>query len=80
MHRRRRREVQNQSERRALRAMKFAQMGELSSGRHVLEGAELALGNRDTLKELNWRPARPRDPIPELPSRVPMFDLSEKGF
>ena len=67
MHRRRRREVQNQEERRALRAMKFVQMGELSSGRQVLEGAELAPGNRDTLNELNKRPARPRDPIPELP-------------
>ena len=80
MRRRRRRESQNQCERRALRAMKLVQMGELSSARQVLEGVELALGNGDTLRELNKRPPRPRDLIPVLPPRAPVFDLSEKVF
>ena len=42
---RRARRVQgNQDERRATRAFNFVQMGELSSGRQALEGAELAPG------------------------------------
>ena len=78
--RRRRRGDQNQEERRALRALQFVQMGELSSGRQALEGAELAPGNETTLRELNKRPARPMDPIPELPLRVPVFNLDEQTF
>ena len=60
-------------------------MGELSAGRQTLEGAKLAPGTEEswllgprTLRELNQRPARPRDPIPELPATVPAFYLSEK--
>ena len=67
-------------ERRALRALQCVQMGELSAGRQALEGAELAPGNKETLSELNKRPVRPRDPIPELPATVPAFNLSEKKF
>ena len=76
----RRRGDQNQEERRALRALQFVHMGELSSGRQALEGAELAPGNETTLRELNKRPARPMDPIPELPPSVPVFNLDEQTF
>ena len=72
--------TQTARERRALRALQCVQMGELSAGRQALEGAELAPGNEETLRELNKRPARPRDPIPELPGTVPAFNLSEKKF
>ena len=78
--RQRRRDAQTVRERRALRALQCVQMGELSAGRQALEGAELAPGNKETLRELNKRPARPRDPIPELPATVPAFNLSEKKF
>ena len=37
----------NDAERRPLRALKFVQLGELSSGRQALEGAELAPGNAE---------------------------------
>ena len=55
-------------------------MGELSSGRQALEGAELVVGNAHTLTELRKRPARPIDPIPDAPPHVPMFNLDEKIF
>ena len=77
MRRRHRRDAQNQTERRALR---FVQMGELSSGRQALEGAELAVGNAHTLTELRKRPARPIDPIPDAHPHVPVFNLDEKIF
>ena len=38
----------------------------------------MASGNETTLKELNRRPARPMDPFPELPPRVPLFNLDER--
>ena len=40
----------------------------------------MAPGNETTLRELNKRPARPMDPIPELPPRVPVFNLDEQTF
>ena len=53
--RRRRRVDDNDAEKRALRALKFVQLGELSSGRQALEGAELAPGNAATLTQLRRR-------------------------
>ena len=50
------------------------------AGWQALEGAELAPGKEETLRKLNKRPARPQDPIPELPATVPAFSLSEKKF
>ena len=44
----------------------LVQLGELSSARQALEGAELAPGDRNTLHQLtsvNRRPPVPRDPI-----------------
>ena len=38
------------------------------------------MANETTLRELNKRPARPMDPIPELPPRVPVFNLDEQTF
>ena len=60
--RHRRRGCPNTMEKRAARALKLIQVGELSAGRHALEGADLADGNTATLKELRQRPANPRDP------------------
>ena len=50
------------------RALNFVQVGELSSARQALEGAEVAPGTEDTLKELSdtsKRPDRLLDPIPQ---------------
>ena len=44
--RRRRRERTGDVERRAARAVRLVQMGELSAGRQALEGAEVAPGTR----------------------------------
>ena len=54
MRRRHHQDAQNQTERRAFRALQFVQMGE--SGRQALEGADLAVGNAHTLTELKKRP------------------------
>ena len=73
-------------ERRALRAETLIQMGELSSARQALEGADLAKGDRRTLgllTDVNKRPDHPRDSIPEeLTAYEPMamFDLDEQLF
>ena len=73
-------------ERRALRAETLIQMGELSSARQALERADLAKGDRHTLgllTDVNRRPDRPRDPLPEeLTACEPMamFDLDEQLF
>ena len=62
------------------------QMGELSSARQALEGADLAKGDRRTLgllADVNRRPDRPRDPIPEeltACERIAMLDLDEQLF
>ena len=50
--RRRQRRSTDPDAHRARRALQFVQLGELSSGRQALEGAELALGNRNTLDKL----------------------------
>ena len=46
-------------ERRAIRALHFVQVGELSSARQALEGAEVAPGTEDTLKKLSDTSKRP---------------------
>ena len=70
----------NTMEKRAARALKLIQVGELSAGRHALEGADLADGNTATLRELRQRPANPRDPIPPVPVDGPTFNLDERVF
>ena len=78
--RRRQRRSTDPDAHRARRALQFVQLGELSSGRQALEGAELALGNRNTLDELRQRLDVPREPIFELPRDTPLFNLDEKMF
>ena len=84
--RRRKGRRSNDSEQRAIRALNFVQVGELSAARQALEGAEIAPGNDDTLKQLSdtsKRPDRLRDPIPpEVMEYVPTmpFELDETMF
>ena len=78
--RRRGRADDNDAERRALRALKFVQLGELSTGRQALEGAELAPGNAATLAQLRRRQDVPRELVPDLPRRVSIFNLDEALF
>ena len=62
------------------RAEALVHLGELSSARQALEGADLAPGNEETLNALRRRPAMPRDAIPpELTRHVPevLFTLDE---
>ena len=80
MRHRRRRDAQNQTERRAPRALQFVQMGELSSGRQALEGAELADRNEHILAQWRKRLARRIDPIPDAPPHLPVFNLDENIF
>ena len=69
-HRKRRRQRPDDDfQRRAERALSLVQMGELSSGRHALEGASLAPRTRQNLEALrypNRRPPLPRDPVPQV--------------
>ena len=69
----------NIMEKRAARALKLIQVGELSAGRHALEVADL-VGNTATLKELRQRPANTRDTIPPVPVDGTMFNLEERVF
>ena len=66
--RRRRRQRGDDVNRRAARALRLVQLGEASSARQALEGAEVAPGTVDTLNQLrdeNRRPPVPRSPVPE---------------
>ena len=71
---------------RADRALHLVQLGELSSARQALEGAEVAPGDRSTLAALQdpvRRPAIPRDPLLEdllthVPARI--FELDKRKF
>ena len=71
---------------RADRALHLVQLGELSSARQALEGAEVAPGDRSTLAALQdpvRRPAIPRDPLPgDLLTHVPasIFELDKGKF
>ena len=61
----------------------LAQLGELSSARQALEGAELAAGNLETLEALRRRPAQFRDPLPDsIVHHAPAseFELDEARF
>ena len=68
------------------KATMLVQVGELSSARQALEGAELAPGNDATLtalKDPSKRPPVPRDPLPRdisdfMPARE--FELEEQRF
>ena len=65
------------------RAEALVHLGELSSARQALGGADLAPGNEETLNALRQRPAVPRDVIPpELTRHVPevLFTLDEGQF
>ena len=58
-------------------------MGEVSSGRQVLEGAPLAPGTDATLRQLRRRPQEPREPLPpEISGRRPErpFSLDHHMF
>ena len=80
--RRRQRRPENQEELRAARALALVQLGELSSARQALEGAELAPPNAHTLQELQRRPGLPRAPISRdlLEMSPPEFQLEEDLF
>ena len=83
---RRRQKPEDDITRRAARALALAQKGELSAGRQALEGADLAPGTMETLRELRdpvRRPARIRQPLPpqvadHMPDRP--FELEEYRF
>ena len=82
--RRRRREGDN-VQRRADRAQALVQMGELSAGRHALEGASIAPGSQatlDALRDARRRPPVPREPLPEelFERRGPLFQLDHDLF
>ena len=63
IHRQRRHQQLNDVKRRAIRAQHLVLLGELSSARQALEGADLAPPNDQTLLSLRSRPARPRAPL-----------------
>ena len=78
--RRRRRRGEDDIQRRADRAEALVQMGELSAGRHALEGVALAPGSEATLNELQNPVRRPLEPREQLPDdlfvrRGPLFEL-----
>ena len=83
--RKRRRHQVGDIQRRAGRALALVQLGELSAGRQALEGAELAPGSEETLRELRnplKRPPRARAPLPQILDHVPArpFELEEDRF
>ena len=81
--RRHRRRVTDSEAKRGERASMLAQLGELSSARQALEGAELAAGNLETLEALRRRPAQFRDPLPDsIVHHAPIsgFELDEARF
>ena len=63
--RRRRRQRGDDVNRRAARALRLVQLGEASSARQALEGAEVApLDTLNQLRDENRRPPVPRSPVP----------------
>ena len=83
--RKKRRRGRDPDESRAARALQLVQLGELSSARQALEGAELAPGNEWTLREVRNPARRPdilRDPTPEdIMNMAPHeFELDEMFF
>ena len=83
---RRRTSKQPDIERRAVRAQSLVELGELSSGRQALVGADVAPGSIRTRQELSnpqRRPPFPREPLPaELINFQPAntFELDERRF
>ena len=81
----RKRRTQNHGdvEHRVNRVLSRVQMRELSAGRQALEGAELAPGNAEILRQLRLRPSTPRELLPHHithhVSERP-FELDEKKF
>ena len=73
-------------EQRARRAFHMVQLGEVSAGRQVLDGACLATGDLKTQKALEdptRRPPVPRDPLPERVAQCEpeeRFSLSQELF
>ena len=63
--RRHRRRVTDSEGKRSERAFMLAQFGELFSARQVLEGAEWAAGNLETLEALRRKLAQFCDPLPD---------------
>ena len=83
--RRRRRREGDDVQRRADRAQALVQLGELSAGRHTLEGASIAPGSQatlDALRDSRRRPPVPREPLSEDPCerRGPQFQLDHDLF
>ena len=83
--RRRRRQNHDDVHKRADRARQLVQMGELSAGRLVLDGAQVAEGNNATLEALTdqrRRPAVPRAPLSQsiLEAQPEVFALDEGLF
>ena len=83
--RRRRREHKDELSRRADRALRSVQLGELSVGRQELEGARLALGTKETIQVLGdpeKGPPFPRERLSEAVREVrpERFELDEKLF
>ena len=72
----------NDWERRMNRALTKIQLGELTAGRQALEGADLAPGTPDTMRQLRARPREPRDPILGVDDRIPLapFELDRDKF
>ena len=71
---------------RASRALRLAQLGELSAARQALEGAQLAPGDLTTLRALtdpDRRPPVPREPLTEevaTAQPVTLFELDPSEF
>ena len=83
--RRRRRREGDDIQRRADRVQVLVQLGELSAGRHALEGASIAPGNQatlDALTDVGKRPPVPREPLPDdlFERRRPEFQLDHDLF
>ena len=84
--RRRRRFKGDNVEQRARRAFHMVQLGEVSAGRQVLDGACLAPGDLKTLnalKDPTRRPPVPRDPLPDSVAQCEpqeRFSLSQELF
>ena len=58
------------------------QLGELTAGRQALEGADLAPGTQETMRQLRQRPARAQDPLPphivqHVPDRPSSLDADK---
>ena len=76
----RRRTQTDSLEKRAERAQMLILMGEVSAGRHALDGAAVAPGTQDTLNQLRRRPQVPREPVPPELRSENLFNLDHDLF